>query len=59
MDENLIDFYAGLAMMGLLASGRDPAYSGWIVEASFDMADAMLEKRTERAQRKESEVNGQ
>ena len=56
-EENLRDFYAGLAMMGLIASYKDDASvtGDYYTKRAFDIADAMM---GERNRRKESEVNG-
>lgn len=53
-DEGMKDFYAGLAMLGLLSAGWPSAQSEGVASIAFDVADAMME---ERNRRKESEVN--
>jgi hypothetical protein len=53
-DEHLKDFYAGLAMLGMLNAGRPPSYMTEIADLAWDVADAMM---VERSNRKERNVN--
>lgn len=53
-DDNLKDFYAGLAMLGLLSAGRPPSYAAETSDLAWDMAETMM---AERNQRKERNVN--
>lgn len=52
--DNLTDFFAGLAMQGMLSAGW-PASDGQVIaNIAYDTAQAMME---ERNQRKEKGVN--
>lgn len=46
-ESNLLDLYAGLAMMGMLAHGGNPKHMVQLAHQSFDMADTMLLVREE------------
>jgi hypothetical protein len=48
--DDLTDFYAGLALLGLLSSGKlEPeATEKHIAKQSFSLADAMMEERKRR-----------
>jgi hypothetical protein len=52
--DNLTDFFAGLAMQGLLSAGWPASDSNAIANIAYDVAQAMMEERT---QRKEQSVN--
>jgi hypothetical protein len=47
-DEHLKDFYAGLAMLGILSAGHQPAYVEAVSTTAFDIAEKMMEEREER-----------
>jgi hypothetical protein len=47
-DEHLRDFYAGLAMLGVLSAGHEPAYVEAVARTAFDIAERMMEERSER-----------
>jgi hypothetical protein len=47
-DEHLRDFYAGLAMLGVLSAGHEPAYVEAVSRTAFDIAERMMEERSER-----------
>jgi hypothetical protein len=47
-DEHLKDFYAGLAMLGVLSAGHEPAYVEAVSRTAFDIAERMMEERSER-----------
>jgi hypothetical protein len=48
-DEHLKDFYAGLAMLGLVTVYRDdPSVMTACAERAFDIAERMMEERSER-----------
>ena len=47
-DNYLRDIYAGLAMMGILSAGHEPAYVESVSRTAFDIAEKMLEEREER-----------
>lgn len=49
-DEELVDFFAGLVLVGLLSSGKvEPeATEKQIAKKSFSLADAMIEERKRR-----------
>jgi len=47
-DTHLRDFYAGLAMLGVLSAGHEPAYVEAVSRTAFDIADRMMEERSER-----------
>jgi hypothetical protein len=50
-DEHLKDFYAGLAMMGLISVYRDDkSVVAEYTHRAFDIAEAMMEERSRRAQ---------
>lgn len=55
MDQELLDFYAGLAMVGLLSAGNNPDYLRDLTDTAFEVAEAMMEKRNTI---KEKQVNG-
>lgn len=46
--DNLKDFYAGLAMLGILSAGHQPAYVDGIAETAHDIAESMMRVREER-----------
>jgi hypothetical protein len=46
--EHLKDFYAGLAMLGILSAGHEPAYVEAVSRTAFDIAERMMEERQER-----------
>ena len=50
MDDELIDFFAGLAMLGLLSSGklRPHATEKEVSNHCYVLADAMMQTRKER-----------
>ena len=47
-DTHLRDFYAGLAMLGVLSAGHEPAYVEAVSRTAFDIAERMMEERSER-----------
>jgi hypothetical protein len=47
-DEHLKDFYAGLAMLGILSGGQNPAYVNQAAETAHDIAEEMMRVREER-----------
>ena len=47
-DEHLKDFYAGLAMLGILSAGHQPAYVEAVSTTAFDIAERMMEEREVR-----------
>ena len=47
-DEHLRDFYAGLAMLGVLSAGHQPAYVEAVSRTAFDIAERMMEERSQR-----------
>lgn len=47
-DEHLKDFYAGLAMLGILSAGHQPAYVETVSTTAFDIAERMMEEREVR-----------
>lgn len=47
-DEHLKDFYAGLAMLGILSAGHEPAYVESVSRTAFDFAERMMEERETR-----------
>jgi hypothetical protein len=47
-DEHLKDFYAGLAMLGVLSGRDDPSVMTACAERAFDIAERMMEERSER-----------
>jgi hypothetical protein len=48
-DEHLRDFYAGLAMLGLVTVYRDdPSVMTACVERAFDISEAMMQERSKR-----------
>ena len=48
-DEPLRDFYAGLAMLGVLSAGHEPAYVEAVSRTAFDIAERMMEERSQRS----------
>jgi hypothetical protein len=48
-DEHLRDFYAGLAMLGVLSAGHEPAYVEAVSRTAFDIAERMMEERSQRS----------
>lgn len=52
--DNLLDFFAGLAMQGMLSAGWPASDGRAIASIAYDTAQAMMEERT---QRKEQSVN--
>lgn len=54
-DEHLMEFYAGLAMLGMLSASRKTAGPEQLARNAFDIAEAMLQERNHR---KERSVNG-
>lgn len=51
-DEHLRDFYAGLAMLGVLSAGHEPAYVEAVSRTAFDIAEKMMEERSQRSGQK-------
>jgi hypothetical protein len=51
-DEHLRDFYAGLAMLGVLSAGHEPAYVEAVSRTAFDIAERMMEERSQRSGQK-------
>jgi len=47
-DEHLKDFYAGLAMLGILSAGHEPAYVEQVTVTAFDIAERMMDEREVR-----------
>lgn len=47
-DQHLKDLFAGMAMLGMLSAGKDPAYTTDLVTSAYEVADAMMDKRQER-----------
>lgn len=47
-DTHLKDFYAGLAMLGLLSAGNPASYPKDIADIAFNVADAMMKERNNR-----------
>jgi hypothetical protein len=55
MDDELIDFFAGLAMLGTVSTGKLDVMTGeWIAKRSYAIADAMMKERKERMEKNES-----
>lgn len=54
-DEHLKDFYAGLAMLGMLSASRKTAGPDQVARNAYEMAEAMMDERNHR---KERSVNG-
>ena len=56
MNDELIDFFAGLAMLGTVNAGKldSPLITGeWIAKRSYAIADAMMKERKERMEKNE------
>ena len=47
-DEHLKDFYAGLAMLGILSAGHESAYVEQVTVTAFDIAERMMDEREVR-----------
>jgi len=52
-DNNLRDFYAGLAMLGILSAGQNPAYVNQAAETAHDIAEEMMRVREERREQRD------
>jgi hypothetical protein len=52
-NEDLLDLFAGLALVGLLSSGGDFSAAAY-AEDAYDLADAMMEEREKRLERKKN-----
>lgn len=55
-DTYLRDFYAGLAMLGLISAGNPASASEFVSNIAFDMAEAMMEERTKRKETRHEQV---
>ena len=56
MNDELIDFFAGLAMLGTVSTGKldsHPMGGEWIAQRSYAIADAMMKERKERMEKNE------
>lgn len=56
MDDELIDFFAGLAMLGTVSTGKldsHPMGGEWISKRSYAIADAMMKEKKERMEKNE------
>lgn len=54
-DDHLKDFYAGLAMLGMLSAGRPPSYAAETSDLAWDMAETMMKERNKRKERNVNE----
>lgn len=52
-DEHLKDFYAGLAMLGILSAGRPAEFVNGVAEDAFDVAEAMMKERSKRREQRD------
>lgn len=56
MNDELIDFFAGLAMLGTVSTGKldsHPMGGEWLAKRSYAIADAMMKERKERMEKNE------
>ena len=55
MDDELIDLFAGLAMLGTVSTGKSVDVMGgeWIAKRSYAIAEAMMKERKERMEKNE------
>lgn len=44
-DQHLKDLFAGMAMLGMLSAGKDPAYTKDLATTAYEVADEMMIER--------------